>query len=78
MDRNTHPMGIFADYEGCDSGNERLNTDRVAEIENYLSDIVRNDPDDSTDQREQLALYIVELEERIEKLERRLNAKTGF
>lgn len=55
-----------------------LNMDRVAELENYLSDIVRNDPDDSIDQREQLALYVVGLEERIENLERRLDSKPGF
>lgn len=55
-----------------------LNMNRVEEIENYLCDIVREEPDDSIEQREQLALYIVGLEQRIENLERRLNAKPGF
>lgn len=55
-----------------------LNMNRVEEIENHLSDIVRMEPDDTIEQREQLALYVVGLEERIENLERRLNSKPGF
>lgn len=55
-----------------------LNMNRVEEIENTLSDIIRMEPDDTIEQREQLALYIVGLEERIENLERRLNSKPGF
>lgn len=41
-----------------------LNMKRVEELEDYLSDIVRQDPDNTIGVREQLALYLASLEER--------------
>lgn len=49
------------------------NMKRVEELEDYLSDIVRQDPDNTIIVREQLALYLASLEERLERLETELN-----
>lgn len=53
-----------------------LNMKRVEKLENYLSDIVRQDPDDTIEQREQLALYLAGLEERLENLETKIGLRT--
>lgn len=44
----------------------------VVELENLLSDMVRQEPDQTVEVREQLALYLGGLEERIRRLERGL------
>lgn len=44
----------------------------VVELENLLSDMVRQEPDETVEVREQLALYLGSLEERIRRLERGL------
>lgn len=49
-----------------------LNMKRVEELEDCLSDLARLGPEDSLAAREQIALYLAGLEERLERLEKNL------